>query len=138
MKKITSGISYLFKRIKKLDNKTKIVFIGLFVLVLIFPTISLSRYIYDVIKDKYYLSQNFYFYSDVMTSYTGNLDNVDVDDLKQSFSYSWDGSSASADSTVILHSTKQGNSLLTTKADIEYTFDFCLTDTDLKCLKDGI
>ena len=137
MKKITSGISYLFKRIKKLDNKTKIVFIGLFVLVLIFPTISLSRYIYDVIKDKYYLSQNFYFYSDVMTSYTGNLDNVDVDDLKQSFSYSWDGSSASADSTVILHSTKQGNSLLTTKADIEYTFDFCLTYTDLKCLKDG-
>lgn len=137
MKKIKSGISYLFKRIYKLDNKTKIVFIGLFVLVLIFPTISLSRYIYDVIKDKYYLSQNFYFYSDIMTSYTGNLDSANVDDLKQSFSYSWDGSSASADSTVILHSTKQGNSLLTTKADIEYKFDFCLTDPEMKCLKDG-
>ena len=53
MKKINlkGGIKYLFTRLKKLDTKTKIVYIGLFALVLIFPTISLSRYIYDVIKD---------------------------------------------------------------------------------------
>lgn len=137
MKKIKEGLKYLFKRIKKLDNKTKIVFIGLFVLILIFPTISLSRYIYDVIKDKYYLSQNFYFYSDVMSSYSGNLENINASDLAQSFSYNWDGSSSSADTSIILHSTKQGNSLLTTKADINYTFDFCLTGTDFKCLKDS-
>ena len=139
MKKINlkAGIKYLFTRLKKLDNKTKIVYIGLFALVLIFPTISLSRYIYDVIKDKYYLSQNFYFYSDVMSSYEGNVDNVNKNNLKQSYSYSWDGSSANADSTIILHSTKQGNSLLTSKADIEYTFDFCLTDSNFNCLKNG-
>ena len=139
MKKINlkGGLKYLFTRLKKLDNKTKIVFIGLFVLILIFPTISLSRYIYDVIKEKYYLSQNFYFYSDYMTSYEGNHENVNPNNLKQSFSYSWDGSSASADSTIILYSTKQGNSLLTTKADINYTFNFCLVGDDYKCLKDG-
>jgi hypothetical protein len=72
-----------------------------------------------------------------MSSYEGNVDNVNKNNLKQSYSYSWDGSSANADSTIILHSTKQGNSLLTSKADIEYTFDFCLTDSNFNCLKNG-
>jgi len=136
MNNIKEGIKYLFTRLKKLDNKTKLVYIGLFALILIFPTISLSRFIYDVVKDKYYLSQNFYFYSDAMSSYTGDLEDIELEDVKQSYSYSWDGSASAADSTVILHSTKQGNSLLTSKADIEYNFDFCLVDDNYKCLKD--
>ena len=38
--------------------------------------------------------------------------------------------------SIILYSTKQGNSLLTSKANIDYTFDFCLVGDDNKCLKE--
>ena len=135
---IKSGVKYLFTRFKKLDNKTKVVFTGLFLLIIIFPTVSLSRYIYDVIKDKYYMSQNFYFYSDAMSTYDGKtLDTLGEDDVRHSYSYSWDGSSASAESTIILHSTKQGNSLLTSKSDIHYSFNFCIVGDDYQCLMNG-
>ena len=139
MKKINlvGGFKYLITRFKKLDNKTKLVYTGLFVLVLMFPTITLSRYIYEIVKDRYYLSQNFYFYSDAMSSYIGNVDNLRQNDVRQSYSYSWDGSSSTADATVILHSTKQGNSLLTSKADINYTFNFCVVGADYKCIMNG-
>ena len=131
------GLKYLFTRFKKLDNKTKLVYTGLFVLVLMFPTITLSRYIYEIVRDRYLLSQNFYFYSDVMTPYEGNLETLDNNDVRESYSYGWDGSSSSGDSTIILHSSKQGNSLLTSKSDIKYEFDFCIVDDEYHCLMNG-
>ena len=134
---LIGGFKYLFSRFKKLDNKTKLVYTGLFLVVLLFPTITLSRYIYDIIRDRYLLSQNFYFYSDVMTPYKKNLEDLDNNDVRQSYSYSWDGSASAADATVILHSSKQGNSLLTSKADIKYEFDFCLVDENYHCLENG-
>ena len=42
---LIGGFKYLFSRFKKLDNKTKLVYTGLFLVVLLFPTITLSRYI---------------------------------------------------------------------------------------------
>jgi hypothetical protein len=135
--KITDFTKYVFKRIKKLDNKTKLVFIALMVLILIFPTITLSRYIYNVIKDRYYLSSNFYFNCELLTSYTGDLDRVNHNNLKNSFSYSWDGSSSGIDNTIVLYSTKQGNSLKTSDTDIPYTFNFCIVDDNYKCVTTG-
>ena len=139
LKKINliGGFKYLVARFKKLDNKTKIVYTGLFLLVLLFPTITLSRYIYDIIRDRYLLSQNFYFYSDVLTPYKKALADLDNNDVRESYSYSWDGTSSNANATVILHSTKQGNSLLTSKSDIKYEFDFCLVGENYQCLTDG-
>jgi hypothetical protein len=134
IKAVSNFIKYLIKRIKKLDNKTKVVYIALMVLILLFPTITLSRYIYNIIKDRYYLSQNFYFNSELLSSYTGNLDNVNHNSIKNNFSYSWDGSSSGVDNTIILYSTKQGNSLKTSDADIDYNFDFCIVDDNYKCI----
>lgn len=134
IRKIGDFIKYLFKRIKKLDNKTKVVFIALMVLILIFPTITLSRYIYNIIKDRYYLSQNFYFNSELLASYDGDIDRVDHNKLKNNFSYSWDGSSGGVDNTIVIYSTKQGNSLKKSDVDIDYTFAFCIVDDEYKCV----
>ncbi len=134
IKAVINYAKYIFTRFKKLDNKTKVVFIALMVLILLFPTITLSRYIYNIIKDRYYLSQNFYFNSELLSSYVGNINTVNHNNLKNNFSYSWDGSSSGVDSTVILYSTKQGNSLKKSDTDIEYNFDFCIVDSEYNCI----
>lgn len=52
---------------KKLDKKIKLVIKILLIIILLVPTITLSRYVYKLALDHFYKTKNFYFKSDLLS-----------------------------------------------------------------------
>lgn len=100
---------------KKLDKKVKLVIKIFLVILLLVPTVTLSRYVYKIALDHYYKSKNFYFKSDLLS--------------EKNPKYTVTNWSGVDEYTITINMNSILNDLIVATSDIEYDIFYECDDT---------